>query len=660
MAHVTNLHLDIEPASGGGIWRRRMLHGSGSPAASAMGVGGRKEWLRKHLVVVSEGSGSSALLRSASEPKNLRESSSSLAHLPQISNLPRSSTRMTLKSGSRLTLASHSSVQLDELPQPGEGSDAESERSTRAGSKDTAGATGNTPFGQNTGELEKFAAEKRKSQVGPKKGARAQWASALESALEEADVQLLFRLDLPLMVKAVADGEVTSLKEVGPPKWDMLKANSSKLLKDLKKSKSFRPGQMESLQVVLDLYSSLEEEGCMQGFDALCRSFAFLFGSLEQVEKVLDVNRNGTLSTTEFSMAMSLAGLDLSAICGLDEREIFLAVDSNHTGSISIEELIRLCSSKPEPESSKKGKMDRAQKQREAKAAAQKAKKKIPMSTSAIIEQAGLKVVQEKEVEGVRFQAMVVPKETTGFAQTVSASSAGMDASIDVHDEEEIDEVLEVLAKEEIHRAQAKWISISRWLASVLGAASLADPGERAKTWEDERQQAYQAVSEVPMVPMAAALPFVHKAQADPSPDPGGSKESGDSELLTLMQAGVHLDDELERLFLEEANELEGEKKLLDKAGTRKFFEDLMLADFKWHKELRMVILDRLYDDTLTVQKEEEGFSKGLTIRSLKVVLHRMLRDRTEGWIDSFRLNIERQLKKGNKAATRVARALGI
>lgn len=59
---------------------------------------------------------------------------------------------------------------------------------------------------------------------------------------------------------------------------------------------------------------------------------------------------------------------------------------------------------------------------------------------------------------------------------------------------------------EEIHRAQAKWISISRWLASVLGAihmtramisirrvpgaASLADPGERAKTWEDERQQA--------------------------------------------------------------------------------------------------------------------------------------------------------------------------
>ena len=111
MAHVTNLHLDIEPASGGGIWRRRparaqsqvglktcvkeelisslsqkqsktahfnvdfksfqlfnklcilaslidsslfqkgfrhlrMLHGSGSPAASAMGVGGRKEWLR--------------------------------------------------------------------------------------------------------------------------------------------------------------------------------------------------------------------------------------------------------------------------------------------------------------------------------------------------------------------------------------------------------------------------------------------------------------------------------------------------------------------------------------------------------------------------------------------------------------------------------------
>ncbi|CAL1130250.1 unnamed protein product [Cladocopium goreaui] len=618
---------------------------------------------------------------------------------------------------------------------------------------------GASPFGQSTGEMD-FGLDKRGSFQGAmarNQSPRSQWANTLEAALEEADVQLLFRLDLPLMVKAVADGEIHSLKEVTPPRWNQMKVMAMDFLEELERIGTCRPGQRASLKVVSDLYDCLEEQGCNQGFDALCKSFTFLFGGLEEVQKVLDVNKNGLLSTTEFSMAMCLSGLDLGVICGLDEREIFLAVDVNHSGSISIEELLRFCASKPAE--TKLSKADRAKKERERKAAAAKSSKS-KMNTTAIIEQAGLKVVQEKEVQGVRFQAMVVPKQSSSnLTPSATGAGVGMDVMLEELDEEEIDDMLEVLAQEEILRAQAKWICVSRWLASVLGASSLENEGqERAKTWEDERQQAYDAVEQAVLVPMAAALPAVFTAQD--SGAVSGSMEE-DASKPTALLAGEELDHQLEKLFQEEATE-DGGRKILDRSATRHFFEDLMLADFKspdfaaegeasqrqqrrsvapasqrrsvaasqrqqrrsvapasqrrsvaaptasqrrsrvaasqrrsansvaaslaqrqrrsvaalqrhpppgasqrrsvaappapgsvtaqrrkptlrpplWHQKLRMVILDRLYDDTLNIQKEESGLAKGLTFRSLKVVLHRMLRDHAEHWMESFRWTV--------------------
>lgn len=596
------------------------------------------------------------MTRSASESLSLGrqrvtsgETSLTLSHhLPQIppgqGRVPRLS--MAQRSNSRLD--SKTSLQnLSSAELPGEGEeDLELDALGTLQGLDQSMSGGASLFSrQSSGELD-FGVEKRASfQVGSARNQspRSQWANTLEAALEEADVQLLFRLDLPLMVKAVADGEIHSLKEVTPPRWNQMKVMTMGFLEELERIGPCRPGQRASLKVVSDLYDCLEEQGCNQGFDALCKSFTFLFGGLEEVQKVLDVNKNGLLSTTEFSMAMCLSGLDLAVICGLDEREIFLAVDVNHSGSISIEELLRFCSSKPAE--TKLSKADRAKKERERKAAAAKSKSK--MNTTAIIEQAGLKVVQEKEVQGVRFQAMVVPRQnSSALTPAATGAGVGMDVMLEQLDEEEIDDMLEVLAKEEILRAQAKWICVSRWLASVLGASSLENDGqERAKTWEDERQQAYDAVEQAVLVPMAAALPAVFTSQDLEAVS--GQEGAGSP---TALKAGEELDQQLEKLFQDEATLEDGGRKLLDRSATRHFFEDLMLADFKWHQKLRMVILDRLYDDTLNIQKEQSGLAKGLTFRSLKVVLHRMLRDHAEHWMESFRANIERQMKR-NKAA---------
>eukprot|EP00435_Cladocopium_sp_Y103_P002710 s1052_g1.t1 len=497
MANVTNLYLDIEPASQGGVWRRRMLHGS--PAASAMALGGRKQWSRRQLQLQRPFDEELTMTRSASEPQSLarnvrRSETSSMTlshHLPQIP--PGQAARLSMAQRSSSRLGSNTSLHNLNLADvlQAEGEDIEGlEVDALHGSKDQPMSGGASPFGQSTGELD-FGIDKRGSlqaTIGRNQSPRSQWANTLEAALEEADVQLLFRLDLPLMVKAVADGEINSLKEVTPPRWNQMKVMAMDFLEELERKGTCRRGQRASLKVVSDLYDCLEEQGCNQGFDALCKSFTFLFGGLEEVQKVLDVNKNGILSTTEFSMAMCLSGLDLGVICGLDEREIFLAVDVNHSGSISIEELLRFCSSKPAE--TKLTKADRAKKERERKAAAAKSSKS-KMNTTAIIEQAGLKVVQEKEVQGVRFQAMIVPRQSSSsLTPSATRAGVGMDVTLEELDEEEIDDMLEVLAKEEILRAQAKWICVSRWLASVLGASSLENQGqERAKTWEDERQQ---------------------------------------------------------------------------------------------------------------------------------------------------------------------------
>lgn len=602
------------------------------------------------------------MTRSASEPQSLarnvrRSETSSMTlshHLPQIP--PGQAARLSMAQRSSSRLGSNTSLHNLNLADvlQAEGEDIEGlEVDALHGSKDQPMSGGASPFGQSTGELD-FGIDKRGSlqaTIGRNQSPRSQWANTLEAALEEADVQLLFRLDLPLMVKAVADGEINSLKEVTPPRWNQMKVMAMDFLEELERKGTCRRGQRASLKVVSDLYDCLEEQGCNQGFDALCKSFTFLFGGLEEVQKVLDVNKNGILSTTEFSMAMCLSGLDLGVICGLDEREIFLAVDVNHSGSISIEELLRFCSSKPAE--TKLTKADRAKKERERKAAAAKSSKS-KMNTTAIIEQAGLKVVQEKEVQGVRFQAMIVPRQSSSsLTPSATRAGVGMDVTLEELDEEEIDDMLEVLAKEEILRAQAKWICVSRWLASVLGASSLENQGqERAKTWEDERQQAYDAVEQAVLVPMAAALPAVFTAQ-DLGAVFGSMEDDLPGSPTPLKQAGEELDHQLEELFQEEATLQEGGRKVLDRSATRHFFEDLMLADFKWHQKLRMVILDRLYDDTLNIQKEQSGLAKGLTFRSLKVVLHRMLRDHAEHWMESFRANIERQMNKRNKAAPR-------
>ncbi|CAJ1421229.1 unnamed protein product [Effrenium voratum] len=622
MAHVTNLFLDIEPVTHG-TWRRRMLHGS--PAASAMGSGGRKEWYRRQL---QRTSGTEASLwHSASEPTLRRSKGASKGPPGTLPPLPQMSPKQFSKTSSRVRLPSYDSDSTDQdlISNPG-GQMQDGEMESRSPSRIS-------PHGVQEEIAPELAVQENLSP-------RSLWSSALEKALEESDVQLLFRLDLPLMVKAVAEGELTNFSEVAPPRWHQLKAAAQQLIQELTQSGTGRPGQLHSLQAVTDLYDFLEKQGCMQGFDALCKSFLFLFGTLEQVQKVLDMNRSGIFSITEFSMAMSLIGLDLQVICGLDESQIFRAVDQDHDGTVNIQQLLKFCSSKPEPEEKAKASKNKKKKN----GSPRKAQSKQPtISTTAIIEKAGLKALQEKTIDGVHFYALALSKPAGPTTPSVQAG-VGMHATVDEFEEEEIDEVIATLSKQELQRAQAKWICISKWLASLLGAAAMEE-GAGAKTWEDERQQAYDAVDQVPLVPMAPALP--RKEPKVPEEEPTGADPS-------LRQAGKDLDEQMEKLFLEEASEQEAGTKLIDRVATRKFFEDLMLADYGWHKELRMVILDRLYDDTLNIQKEEDKLSKGLHFRSLKVVLHRMLRDRAEGYIEKFRLNVERRLKQSSKEAARL------
>ncbi|CAE7420918.1 unnamed protein product [Symbiodinium sp. CCMP2456] len=617
MAHVTNISLDIEPAGTGLAWRRRMLHGS--PAASAMGTGGRKGWQRKQLQRAS-GDGWD-MYKSSSEPSLRRGESGILPGLSQLSpKLAHSNSRC------RLSPSESSSTLEVELAQEDSGLPDEN-ASKEQGPDQGRGST-------DSGHDVRPDASTDPVQADETATPRTQWQNALQRAMQEADVRLLFRLDLPLMVKAVADGEITSLSEPSPPRWQQLKVAARCLQQELQETGA-RRGQIESLQVIGNLYALLEEQKCAQGFDALCKSFDFLFGGLEQAQKVLDVNRTGIITTMEFAMAMSLVGLDLALISGLDEREMFLTVDESNDGSIRIQDFLQFCSTKPTQPEQSKNKADRSKR----KPSPNKAKAKKRLSTTAIIESAGMKVLQERTSKGVRLQALVVPKPPSSRPET---TNAGMHVALDELDEEEIDESIRRLAKEEVQRAQAKWTCVAKWLSAVLGAAFLLDPDQdRAKTWEDERQQAVEAVDEMPIVPLATAVPAVRAGQAKDSSIDNGEQQVHNEDLDAMKEAGPQLENSLNSFFLSEATVEDNEVRVMDKTGTRKFFEDLLLSDYGWQKELRMIILDRLYEDTLEMQKEQGGSGKGLTFRSLKVVLHRMLRDHAETWMDGLRLGTE-------------------
>ncbi|CAE7840871.1 unnamed protein product [Symbiodinium sp. CCMP2592] len=372
MAHVTNISLDIEPAGTGLAWRRRMLHGT--PAASAMGTGGRKGWYRKQLQRAS-GDGWD-LYKSSSEPSLRRGESGILPGLSQLSpKLAHANSRCRLSSS-----GSSGSLEL-ELAQVDSGLPDENASKEQGPDKGRGSA--------DPGDDVRPDASIDPVQADETATPRTQWQDALQRAMQEADVRLLFRLDLPLMVKAVADGEITSLSEPSPPRWQQLKVAARCLQQELQETGA-RQGQIESLQVIGNLYAFLEEQKCAQGFDALCKSFDFLFGGLEQAQKVLDVNRTGIMTTMEFAMAMSLVGLDLALISGLDERQMFLTVDESNDGSIRIQDLLQYCSTKPtEPEQGKK-KADRSKR----KPSPNKAKAKKRLSTTAIIESAGMKATE--------------------------------------------------------------------------------------------------------------------------------------------------------------------------------------------------------------------------------------------------------------------------
>ena len=47
-----------------------------------------------------------------------------------------------------------------------------------------------------------------------------------------------------------------------------------------------RPSSRAHRAYAKEALLSKEDQGCMRGFDALCKSFAFLFGSLEQAGSV--------------------------------------------------------------------------------------------------------------------------------------------------------------------------------------------------------------------------------------------------------------------------------------------------------------------------------------------------------------------------------------
>lgn len=96
------------------------------------------------------------------------------------------------------------------------------------------------------------------------------------------------------------------------------------------------------LQAKADQLAYLEERAPPRGLEALAEALTYELETLEQAFRYLDTNRNGEMSLLEFTGGMSLLNVDVPALCGMEEKQVFRKLDRNHDGAIQLKELLHL------------------------------------------------------------------------------------------------------------------------------------------------------------------------------------------------------------------------------------------------------------------------------------------------------------------------------
>lgn len=94
------------------------------------------------------------------------------------------------------------------------------------------------------------------------------------------------------------------------------------------------------LQAKADQLAYLEERAPPRGLEALAEALTYELETLEQAFRYLDTNRNGEMSLLEFTGGMSLLNVDVPALCGMEEKQVFRKLDRNHDGAIQLKELL--------------------------------------------------------------------------------------------------------------------------------------------------------------------------------------------------------------------------------------------------------------------------------------------------------------------------------
>jgi len=111
------------------------------------------------------------------------------------------------------------------------------------------------------------------------------------------------------------------------------------------------PGSLAAnrLEMEVDLYERLMVRMPAQGPAALVEAMVFKAGSVEKVFKLLDFNGNGEVSLMEFAGGLSLMGLDVEALTGMQEGEVFRLVDVDGSGVLELEELMAKARMRDQP-----------------------------------------------------------------------------------------------------------------------------------------------------------------------------------------------------------------------------------------------------------------------------------------------------------------------
>lgn len=349
-------------------------------------------------------------------------------------------------------------------------------------------------------------------------------------------------------------------------------------------------GEWLRKQSHLDVLDRMQEVNALQGLDALGEALMFRFGTPEYMRQTLDFRGNEDMSLMEFSGAMSILGLDVNLLCGVDEHVVFQALASfandrldmgggpDRRGNLGLDDL---------------------------------AKWGQPRGT-------GRKRVTQSKHGG--------------------ASQPGSASSLQQFEAE--------LADARRSKAMVKWISISRWMGRAVQRERALRIERLGKGWhpiDANQEEEDDQPSEV--LRRTSGIGF-NNPKSTPSlrgevvpglrADRDRRRRAGSSAADVLHESGAamrELERSLRGMFNRGASiQMPDGPRLMTQQDVHTFFGDLTLADPSRPQLAGHQVLDMLFEDAVQMQISFTRIRDGLTFWSFKAILNNAVRSLNLGW----------------------------